>query len=230
MKDKVTHIIATIALLLLFIGGIWESWSWFNLQNDITRINAENERLDARNQNWINLVDSIYSLGDTSLSSSQLVIRDLLQIYRQDTQRLADLYFIKGNIEYQKDQIDEAINSLSTSKIFSKAETPKHLALMGGCLVKKGDFDIAKQYLALASQKNHSYKWHLGNFFEIIGDKNKAIQEYAELLQKDSITYRICRQRLTELEKENPQFLNSIQYDDDRNRIFLKRGKLHIDI
>ncbi|MCB0541815.1 MAG: hypothetical protein KDE33_30210, partial [Bacteroidetes bacterium] len=97
MKDKVTHIIATIALLLLFIGGFWESWSWFNLQNDITRINAENERLDARNQNWINLVDSIYSLGDTSLSSSQLVIRDLLQIYRQDTQRLADLYFIKGN-------------------------------------------------------------------------------------------------------------------------------------
>ena len=224
MKNKIFTSIVFLFLAFLFFAKINTNYDWFKLRNRIESSNKESEERKLEKLKWINLVDSIYAISDNSYKESISFIDNQIEKYSYSIRKLEDLNFIKGNIQYKYEKINEAIKSLKTYNNFKKKEYPKYLGLMGGCLLKKGHLKTAERYLKSASQQNHGYKWHLGNYYEVLKKENLAVKEYEYLLSQDSVFYQKCKVRIDELSKEPPNYLNEIIYSDDRKRVFF-----HID-
>lgn len=180
-----------------------------------------NERILAQER----LVDSIYQLADTNKvlaikSIDNLIARDSLFHYLP----LNEAHFIKGDIYYSLDSINKAIEEFTLSGGNDIENSPKDLAARAGAFIKNKQFDKAFEDLNKAAEINHQYYWNIGNYYEIIGQKDSAVLNYERLYLKDKNVYSYCKDRIEQLSKKKLKLLTELIYKDREQFCILLQG------
>jgi tetratricopeptide (TPR) repeat protein len=182
---------------------------------------TQNERI----LSWERTVNSIEIIADTNHILAINYIDSLIQFDTTlNMSKLYDLHFIKGNIYYNNDNLKKAIDEFSLSAQNAHFDDPKTLAAKAGAYIKLREFDTALNKLNQAAELNYSYYWNIGNYYEIVGQKDSAINNYERLYKYDTSFYKYCKDRITELNKNKPQFLNELIYKDRERRVLLLHG------
>jgi tetratricopeptide (TPR) repeat protein len=172
--------------------------SWEKTIKDINILAGRNQRLA------INRIDSFLQF-DTTLN----------------TEKYYDLHFMKGNIYYSIDNLKEAIEEFSLAGQSVRFENPKILAAKAGAYLKLKQFDTALNKLTQAAEINYDYYWNIGNYYEIVGQRDSAINNYERLYKHDTSTYKYCEDRIAELKKNKPHFLTELIYKDRERKVLL---------
>ncbi|MEJ7736120.1 MAG: hypothetical protein WKF97_01735 [Chitinophagaceae bacterium] len=174
---------------------------------------------------WEKVIDSIYKLAETD---KLLSIRAINDIMVSDTNlnsgNLFDLYFIRGDLYYQIDSLQRALQDFSAFDEGQNYSSPKMLAARAGVYIKLKQFDNAFKDLTSAAEVNHGYNWNVGNYYEIIGRKDSAILSYQKLYHLDTVVYKKCLDRIMELEKDKPKLFKELIYDDRERMVLLMHG------
>ena len=92
-----------------------------------------------------------------------------------------------------------------------------------GAYLKEKMPDSALADLNKAVGMNYDYEWNLGNYYEIMGEKDSAIAKYSSLYKEDSVVYAFCRQRIKALEAKHPQLLTELIYNDRKRVVVMMR-------
>lgn len=166
-------------------------------------------------------IDSVYTIADSNLLKSIMLIDKKIVDVSNDERKLYDLFFVKGDIYYKHDSILQSIEVLNKCLPDNTPHNPKYLTARAGSYIKLKRYDLAYDDLLAACQSNYNYLWNLGNYYEIIGEKHKANSYYNMLYQKDTITYKYCYIRMEELRKDRAEVLTELDFKD-RERLILK--------
>ena len=87
--------------------------------------------------------------------------------------------------------------------------------------VKLKDFSKAKKFLDSAGRSWYIFDYVKANYYEVVGDKNKALQAYVEIKNDKSIDhyyyYQGALKRIEELNKPVPKLLNELFYPSARS-------------
>jgi len=174
---------------------------------------------------WEKIIDSINILADTN---QILAIKRLDTLIKFDTaltsEKLSDLHFIKGDIYYNVDSFTKAIDEFSFAAQRIHFESPKILAANAGAYTKLKQYDTALNELKQAADINYDYYWNIGNFYEIVRQKDSALLNYKRLYVHDTIVYNYCETRIRELKKNKPIFLDKLIYKDRERPVLLMHG------
>lgn len=170
---------------------------------------------------WENKIDKIYFLSEKKYELAISYIDSLLKYDNSiDSFKITELQIIAGEILYDNNQIEKALERFDLSEN-SLVPSPSIKANKAGCLLKMEQFDKALKLLEDAAETNKSFNWHIGNFYEIKGEKEKAIQYYDKLFKIDTVYYKYCNDRINELKKTNYKLLKEIDYLDRENRLII---------
>ena len=200
-----------------------------NFQDQIQNIRQDfSQQAEANNTqilSWEKVIDSISKLADNDkILSIQAINKILINKSNLDYQKLFDLYFIRGNLYYSIDSLQKALQDFSTFDKGQDYSPPKMLAARAGVYIKMKRFDNAFKDLTKAAEINQGYIWNVGNYFEIIGRKDSAIFNYQKLYYQDTTIYKMCLDRIIELEKKNPKLLKEIIFNDRERQMILMHG------
>ena len=99
--------------------------------------------------------------------------------------------------------------------------SPRLLAAEAGVYIKQHKFDTALINLKEAAEVNYDYHWNIGNYYEIIGQKDSAISNYQILYQHDTLTYNYCQDRIAELKKVKTKFLKELIFKDKERKVLM---------
>ena len=188
-----------------------------NIDNIREDFSKQAETYNAKIFHWEKIVDSIYRIGDTNKLLSLKFIDSLLHTDPTlESQNIAELHFIKGVIYYRIDSLQKALTEFSLNY-----RSPRLLAAEAGVYIKQHKFDIALKNLKEAAELNYDYYWNIGNYYEIIGQKDSAISNYQILYQHDTSVYKYCQDRVTELKKDKPKFLKELIFKDRERKVLL---------
>ncbi len=89
------------------------------------------------------------------------------------------------------------------------------------CYVKLDNLDKAFIEINKAIIQNDSYYWYLGNLYEIIGEKEKAIEQYIYLYNTDKEFYTYCKERADYLKTNDAILYTEIIQDFDFGYVLL---------
>lgn len=200
-----------------------------NFQDQLQDIKQDfSKQADANNLkilSWEKVIDSIYKLADTNKT---LAIQAINNLMINDTSLnsgdVFDLYFIRGDLYYQIDSLQKALQDFSENEQRQKFSSPKMLAAKAGVYIKLKQFDNAFKDLTEAAEINYDYNWNIGNYYEIIGRKDSAILIYQNLYNQDTVIYKNCIDRIMELKKEKPKLFKELIYNDRKRKILLMHG------
>jgi tetratricopeptide (TPR) repeat protein len=171
------------------------------------------------------LIDSLERLVN---SNQAIGIRSINNIIAQDSlynsSTIKELHFIKGNIYYNIDSLDKAIEEFSLAGGRDILYSPKYLAARAGAYIKNKHFDKAFEDLTKAAALNHAFNWNIGNYYEIIGQKDSAISMYKQLYLKDENVYSYCKDRINQLKEENPKLLTELLFKHRERKYILLQG------
>jgi len=162
------------------------------------------------------------SLDKKSLDSPATVLSTLtrlIQSHNYSSPHVSDLYFLQGNIYYRIDSFPMAV--ISYSKADPRGDGPKYLAARAGAYLKEKMPDSALADLVNASRMNFDYKWNIGNYYEIVGEKDSAIANYSWLYHQNSLVYKYCNERIHELEAKHSRHLTELIYHDRDRMVVL---------
>jgi tetratricopeptide (TPR) repeat protein len=127
-------------------------------------------------------------------------------------------HWIVGEVCYDVDSIDLALARFDTSSM----ESPRNLANIAGCFVKKSKYSEALFLLRKAASINISYDWYVGNVQEIIGNKDSAILLYKSLYDEDSEVYHYCDEQLIKMKDPDYKSPKFIEFRDRRKMTYLR--------
>lgn len=174
---------------------------------------------------WENLRDSIYKISETNAPLAFSTIDKLIaKDTSLDVYNISELHFIKGDIYYRIDSLQKAVVEFTASGQTYQTENPKNLAARAGAYIKLKNFKAAYSDLKKASAFNYDYDWYLGNYYEIIDNRDSAIILYNRLYLEDTVIYRYCKERITELKKSKPVPLKELIYRDRKRVIIYMKG------
>ncbi len=174
---------------------------------------------------WEKVIDSIYKLADTDkILSIQAINEIMVNDTNLNSGNLYDLYFIRGDLYYQIDSLQKALQDFSENDRGERFSSPKMLAARAGVYIKLKQFDNAFKDLTKAAEVNHGYNWNVGNYYEIIGRKDSAILSYQKLYHQDTVIYKMCLDRVIELEKDKPKLFKELIYNDRERKVLLMHG------
>lgn len=135
----------------------------------------EAEISNAKTLAWENLVYSLYKMADTNQSATFLAIDNLISKDTSlDRHKISELHFIKGDIYYRIDSLQKSVTEFSIAGQAYNMGTPKGLAARAGAYVKLKQYDNAFADLNKAVEINYDYFWNLGNYYEVIGNKDSG--------------------------------------------------------
>ena len=134
-------------------------------------------------------------------------------------------FILKGDIYYRVDSLHKAIDEFSASARGQNFTSPKLLAARAGVYVKLKKFDTSFFDLQKAAEINYDYYWNVGNYYEIVGQKDSAISNYQKLYLRDTVVYKECKKRIEELNKKKPKLLKQLIYRDRDRNVILMRGE-----
>ncbi len=86
--------------------------------------------------------------------------------------------------------------------------------------VKLKDFQKARIFLDSVAKGWYIVDYVISNYYEVIGNKDKALQSYYDIKKQESrdhyYYYKDALKRIEELNKPNPKLLNELYYPSDR--------------
>jgi tetratricopeptide (TPR) repeat protein len=170
---------------------------------------------------WEAKIEELYKRADSNLNyginyADSLIKKDK----RLDKWEVSELHTIIGELYYDNDSIDLAIERFKIEELLT-SDSPRNKANKAGCYIKQGDYDKAMTLLKEAAEVNHAFKWYIGNLYEIQGYLEKAKQEYQYVYQRDTAVYAYYNQRIQELNNKPEQLLTELYYKDRRRRTLL---------
>jgi tetratricopeptide (TPR) repeat protein len=170
---------------------------------------------------WQIKEERLILLGEISLDSA-ISYRDSLMNKDKSlsTFEKSILDCIMGEILIQYEQFSSALD------YFVKAETnnnnsPRIRRNKAICYVKLGYIDEAFDEINNAINQNTDYYWYLGNLFEVIGNKEKAIEQYIYLYNSNPDYYTYCKERADYLKNDDAILLNEIIHDFEANSAYI---------
>lgn len=185
----------------------------------------EAEINNAKTLAWENLVDSLYRTADKNQTTALQTIDNLISNDTSfDRHKISELHFIKGDIYYHIDSLQKSVTEFTTAGQAYNMETPKDLAARAGAYVKLRQYDKAFTDLKKAVEINYDYFWNLGNYYEVVENKDLAISCYNRLYKQDSTTYRFCLDRANELKKSKAKLFTELVYRDRERTLILMKG------
>ena len=190
------------------------------LDNTRENLRQEGKRINAETYKWENLVDSIYKLAKNNQNLAYKKIDLSMRNPNFDDFDRQELHFIKGDIYYSNDSLNKAIIEFT----LAGENFPKPLAARAGTLIKLKQYGKAYKDLNQAADINHDYLWNIGNYFEVIKQRDSAIKYYKKLYNEDTIVYKYCNNRIKELNKPKIKLYTELVFKD-RERIILIIGE-----
>ena len=190
-----------------------------DLRKDFAKMAEEqNREIELREKR----ITEFYKKADNDLQDGISFIDSILIADKTiDKWEISNLHTIIGETLYDNDSIIRALNRFELSESISIV-SPRSQGNKAGCYIKMEDYATAMKLLKSAAEVNHSYKWYIGNLYEVMNNKNLAVKEYNELHQKSPSVYQYCLDRIKELEKDDPKQLTELIYRDRRNRTYIK--------
>ncbi|NOU18571.1 MAG: hypothetical protein HOO91_13530 [Bacteroidales bacterium] len=148
------------------------------------------------------------TIGYNMQSSDPLEDRLYAEYYAPLSQQ--DFYLFNNNAlgvakqKYMEGDYNNAILLLKDLPSYINIEAERNL-FIGFTLMETGDFKLATGYLeeVLASRKQLEYtpkvRWYLGLCYLKIGDRNKAIDTFRSIVERNDYNYKKAKQILKEL-------------------------------
>lgn len=170
---------------------------------------------------WESKIDELYRLADKNLKLGEKYTDSIIENDKTlDKWKISNLNTILGEVYYDNDSIDLALNRFFKSQELT-FDSPRNKANKAGCYIKKGNFEKAMTLLEQASEVNSDFKWYIGNLYEIQGKPEKAILEYNYVYVQDTIVYANYNQRIQELRNNPDQLMTELHYKDRRKRTLI---------
>ncbi|QQS51070.1 MAG: hypothetical protein IPM71_16140 [Bacteroidota bacterium] len=170
---------------------------------------------------WEAKIEELYKRTDSNLSFGVNYADSLIENDKSlDEWKVSNLHTIIGEIYYDNDKIDLALERFKTTESLT-FDSPRNMANKAGCYVKQRDYDKAMTLLKAAAELNHDFRWYIGNLYEIQGEPEKAKLEYQYFYQKDTAVYAYYNQRIQELNNNPDRLLTELRYKDRRKRTLL---------
>lgn len=141
----------------------------------------------------------------------------------------SEFYYLKAEILYKLGLYENSLQSLKMSKY----RCCKNALAMACNFTKLSMHDSAKAYIDSIGFGYYIYDYALGNYYETIKNKSKALEIYNSIKNdkccKHYVYYNLAISRIEELEKNNPKLLDEIYFEtgnpnfevcdsDDENR------------
>ncbi len=167
-------------------------------------------------------IKQISKISDKDVFEAVIYADSLIQnddfLSKQD--KIMDIQTIIGEILYDYNQIDLALERflLVKKNQYGSLRNDTNIA---GCYIKKKEYKKALELLNNASSINKSFKWLIGNYYEVIKSKPNAIIAYKELYDSDNKNYYYCYQRIKELNDPNTKLYTELKYLKRRERTIL---------
>jgi hypothetical protein len=193
LKEKTAVVILSIIMIIFTIVSLSTDYFFFTYNNYSRNLKVDFRQRYKDNLDWINTVDSVYTLSDSSYNLSINYLNQLAKEKLTDTTRLKDIYYIKANILYQNNRINFAIQTLENYNKLTKFQTSKYLSLKAGCLIKQDKLSEAEVLLKVSAEDYIDSKWYLGDF----SGSNKILSRTIGLSEQ----YEIIKIKLTILSK-----------------------------
>lgn len=204
-----------IILLLLASCNFGQKPSDQMVEDIREKISKETKISNERTIAWENLVDSLYKMADTNQNTFFLTIDYLMDNDGSlDRTKISDLHFIKGEIYYRIDSFKKALSEFTSSGKEISMVAPKVLAARAGAFLKLKLNDSAFTDLSKAAEINHYYLWNIGNYYEVVDNKDSAISCYDRLYNSDTIIYKFCLERVNELKRSKSKLLTELVFRD----------------
>ncbi len=216
------HAIYILALIGFLYGCMPDRSNTGNLVNDIREDFAKQaEEHNKRIYSWDEKRETLYNRADNDLQQGVKYADSLIENDKSlDDWKKSNLHSIVGELYYDNDSITQALDRFYQHQILT-FDSPRNMANKAGCYVKMGDLDKAMTLLERASKTNHDFKWYLGNLYEIKGEIENAISEYAYVYQRDTSVYAYYNQRIQELRSNPEQTMTELYYKDRRKRTLI---------
>lgn len=175
---------------------------------------AQRQKISARESR----IAAFYQRADQNLAEGVFYLDSILRTDTTlDKWEKSDLHKIIGETLYDHDSIDQALQRFVAAESLTLV-SPGSLANKAGCYVKKGDYETAMTLLEQAARTNQDYLWYIGNLYEVMNNREKAIQAYMDLYRKNTGVYGYSADRAREIEKPGSKLWSALVYEHGRER------------
>ncbi|PZF71719.1 tetratricopeptide repeat protein [Taibaiella soli] len=170
---------------------------------------------------WMKEKANLKALATVDQKKAISQIDSLLNSKTLELDQLDELHALKGNIYYKMDSFQKSVIEFGTAAQRLNMQSPRDLAGRAGAYIKLKQYPDALSDLKAAAAINYDYYWNLGNYFEIVGNRDSAAFYYTKLFTKDTIYYRFCRDRATELAQPQAKLMKELKYIDTSETVLL---------
>jgi len=180
---------------------------------------------NARTMAWDRIVDSLYTMADTNQAATISAIDKMITSDTSlDIHEISQLHFIKGDVYYRTDSLHKSVSEFTIAGQEYNMGAPKDLVARAGAYVKLKQYEKALADLNKAAEINYDYLWNVGNYYEVIGDRDSAISCYKRLYNHDTTTYKYSQDRVTELKNPSAKIMTELVYRDRKRMVVLVKG------
>jgi len=221
---KIKYILIWIIIFLFSIGLAYlnrikdPNIMMGDLKHDFAKMaEKQNKEIELKESRIV----EFYRKADIDLLEGVSFIDSIIEIDKSlDKWDISNFHSIVGETLYDYDSIEHALKRFEFAESISFS-SPRSKANRAGCYVKMGDYNTALKLLNQALSVNVDFKWYLGNLYEVMNDKGRAIEQYSELYQEDVTVYKYCEDRIMEIEESSSKLLTELKYKDRRKRKYL---------
>ncbi len=222
MKLSSLKVLLIVILVVFGIGYLlWSS----NPQRAINELNETYTNI-VRNQNihierMETMLTEFYKRADADLRQG-VSYGDSMLIHDKslDHNDIWLLNTIIGETLYDHNSIDRALKRFKPSDTISNT-SPRNQVNIASCYTKQGKYDSAMELLDLAASINSSHMWYIGNLYEVMQKGDQAVLTYQSLYQRDTIQFRFCLDRVTEIVNRNAPLFTELHFRNRRQRTYL---------
>ena len=172
---------------------------------------------------FLNFLDSVCELGEQNPDEA-IKILDARLVNENSKSNRIDIIYCRGKLYSSLNHLDNALKDLNTVVYYN--EYPECFVARASVYMKLKRYYNAELDLKKAVSLNKKYNWHLGNFYEIVGDTSNAIRSYKFLYMCDQKNYDYCQERIECLTTTECSVFSEIQQFTDSGVIL----RLNTDI
>ena len=157
---------------------------------------------------WLELKENIKNKIATDSIGGISFLDSLIESKKRYTNyQKIELLLFSWEILYELEAYQLALEQCIKATKLSKLKDPLNMIYQAGSYTQLGNFDSAKKIIIEATEYSPQYNWLLGNLYEVIKEKELAIQQYEQLYKSDTIRFHFCVERIKEIESGTPLLL-----------------------
>jgi tetratricopeptide (TPR) repeat protein len=217
--------IITLTIFSIGCNNTEKEYNIYSIDDIREKFELQAEEQNKKLYEWDKKIEELYNRADQEFEYGIQYADSLLEFDKSlDKWKVSKLHEIAGELYYDNEMINLALERFKLYENIS-FDSPGNKANKAGCYIKKGDLEKAMELLIEAADFNHEFKWHIGNLFEIQGEREKAIEQYKYLYLRDTIIYAYCNERIIEITEKAHYNMQELIYRNRRRRtLFLLKG------